>query len=170
MRGLFGEEAMKKFINHVDHAVYLSKWENLDANIARLELLTDSKLERSVREEMGAAICVDWSTGLEMVSPTPDRIPANEALHARLESHGEGLLAVVYGVADLEAHKAKLEARGFQIGPLMETHPSEPWFDRIVLRERFAPPFLDSWMVFSEIDYASGLIRYVEVEQAAAAG
>ncbi len=160
---------MKKFVNHVDHAVYLSKWENLDANIARLELLTDSKIERCVRDDMGCAICVDWSTGIEVVSPTPERGPANDALHARLESHGEGLLAVVYGVPDLDAHMAKLKAKGVELGPLMETDPCEPWFDRIVLRERFAPGFLDSWMVFSQIDYADGVIRYVDVREAASA-
>jgi hypothetical protein len=161
---------MKKFVNHVDHAVYLSRWENLDRNIANLEAVTDASLERCVREDMGCAVCVDWSAGLEVVAPTPERNAANEALHARLESHGEGLLAVVYGVADLEAHKAKLEARGFAIGPLMETDPCEPWFNRIVLRERFAPEFLNSWMVFSEIDYSDGMIRYVDVKEPASIG
>lgn len=161
---------MKKFVNHVDHAVYLSSLEALDANIASLEALTDAKLERCAREDMGAMICVDWSAGLEVVAPLAERTEANAGLHARLESHGEGLLAVVYAVEDLEAHKAKLESRGFEIGPLMSADPIEPWYNRIVLRERFAPPVMGSWMVFSEIDYDADLIKFVDVESKVAAG
>ena len=40
---------MKKFINHVDHAVYLSRWENLDKNIAELEALTDASVSLPAR-------------------------------------------------------------------------------------------------------------------------
>lgn len=161
---------MKKFVNHVDHAVYLSEWDSLDANIARLEAITDAKLERCERHDMGAIICVDWSAGLEVVAPLPARNEINEGLYARLESHGEGLLAVVYAVEDLEAHKAKLEAKGFDIGPLMSADPIEPWYNRIVLRERFAPPIMGSWMVLSQIDYKDDIIRFVDVKEKATVG
>ena len=160
---------MKKFINRVDHAVYLSSVADVDANIARLEALTDAQLERCERHDMGALICVDWSAGLEVVAPLAPRSEVNEALHQRLETHGEGLLAIVYGVEDLEAHIAKLEARGVAIGPLMSGDPREPWYDRIVLRERFGPPVMGSWLVFSQIDYQDGLIRFVEAEARSAA-
>jgi len=113
---------------------------------------------------MGAVICVDWSAGLEVVAPLPDRTAMNEALYGRLETIGEGLLAVVYGVENLEAHKAKLEAKGFQIGPLMEGDPIEPWYNRLFLRERFAPPVMGSWMVFSQIDYNDDVIRFVDIK------
>jgi hypothetical protein len=155
---------MKKFINRVDHVVYLSRYENVDANIASLEAITDAKLERCERTEMEALICVDWSAGLEVVAPMGQRTPVNAGLHDRLESHGEGLLAVVYGVEDLEAHMVKLQAKGFEIGPLMEADPIEPWYNRIVLRERFAPPVMGSWMVLSQIDYQDGIIRFVDAK------
>lgn len=154
---------MKKFVNHVDHAVYLSSWEKLDENIAQLEALTGASLERCERPEMGAIICVDWTAGLEVVAPMPDMENPNQDMYDRLESHGEGLLAVVYAVEDLEAHKAKLEAQGMWVGDLMETQPDEPWYDRIVLRERFGPPVMGSWMVFSQIDYRDDLIKFVSV-------
>ena len=86
---------MKKFVNRVDHIVYISKWDTIGANIASLEAITDAKLERCERHDMGAVICVDWSAGLEVVAPLPTRTEANEALYRRLETHGEGLLAVV---------------------------------------------------------------------------
>ncbi len=160
---------MKKFINRVDHVVYISKWETLEVNIASLEAITDAKLERCERRDMGAVICVDWSAGLEVVAPLPARTEVNEALYGRLETHGEGLLAIVYGVADLEAHKTKLEAKGFNIGPLMTGDPIEPWYNRLMLRERFAPPVMGSWMVFSQIDYGDDVIRFVDVKEKAAA-
>jgi hypothetical protein len=80
---------MKRFINHVDHAVYLSKWETIEANVANLEVIADAKMEHCEREDMGCVIYVDWSAGLEMVAPMPQRSDVNRALHERLESHGE---------------------------------------------------------------------------------
>jgi hypothetical protein len=160
---------MRKFINHVDHVAYLSKWENLDANIAHLEAITGASLQRTERPEQGTIVCVDWSTGLEVVSPMPVEVEGNQHLRDRLASHGEGVVAVIYGVEDLEAHKARLEARGYEIGPLMGGTRGEPWTD-ILLRERFGPPIMGTWTVFSEIDYDDGLIRFVDVKEMASAG
>jgi hypothetical protein len=160
---------MKKFLNRVDHVVYLSSLATVDANIASLEALTDAKLERCERRDMGALICVDWSAGLEVVAPLAEKSEVNAALHARLETHGEGLLAVVYAVEDLEAHKAKLESKGFDIGPLMSADPIEPWYNRIVLRERFGPTVMGSWMVFSQIDYNDDVVRFIDVKPKAPA-
>lgn len=154
---------MKKFVDHVDHAVYISRRETLEANIAQLALLTDCEMERCERPDMGCIVCVDWSRGLEIVAPFAARSEANAALHDRLDAVGEGLLAIVYGVEDLEAHKAKLEARGLFVGPLMTSVPAEPWYGRLVLRERFSPGFLGSWLVFGQLDYADDEIRFVTV-------
>lgn len=159
---------MKKFINHVDHVVYVSRYETVEANVADLEAITDARMVRHVRQDMQCVLYIDWSAGLEMVAPLPERTPVNEALHARLDSHGEGLIATVFGVADLDAHKAKLEANGFHVGELMTSEPDEPWIGLITLRERFAPQVVNSWMVLSQIDYQDDVIRFVEVEQAAA--
>jgi hypothetical protein len=99
-----------------------------------------------------------------MVAPLATRTEANKALHDRLDSHGEGLLGIVYGVENLEAYKAKLEARGFEVGTLIEAHPDEPWFHRLVLRERFAPGVMNSWIVLSQIDYKDDVVRFVDVK------
>lgn len=160
---------MKKFINHVDHVAYLSAWENLDVNIAHLEAVTGATLMRTPKPDQGTIICVDWSAGLEVVAAMPERCEGNQHLHDRLASHGEGVVAVVYGVEDLEAHKAKLEAKGYEVGPLMGGERGEPWTE-ILLRERFGPAIMGTWTVFSEIDYEDHLIRFVDVRDMARVG
>ncbi len=158
-----GERAMKKFINHIDHVTWISRLENIEANVARLEAITDGKLLRFERDDMGFIMYLDWDAGLEVVAPMDERTPFNEALHDRLDTQGEGLLGVVFGVPDLEAHKAKLEAKGFEVGPLMDDLPTSPWHDRIVLRERMGPPVMDSWMVLGQIDYQDDVVQFVDV-------
>ncbi|MEO5597361.1 MAG: hypothetical protein ABIQ66_01955 [Novosphingobium sp.] len=161
-----GECTVKKFVNHVDHVAYVSSWENLDANIAHLEAVTGASLMRTERPEQGAMICVDWSAGLEVVAPLPDNNPAGDALRDRLASHGEGVVAVIYGVENLEEHKANLEAKGYQMGPLMGGQRDQFWTE-ILLRERFGPAIMGTWTVFSEIDYEDHLIHYVDVREGA---
>jgi hypothetical protein len=156
---------MKKFINHVDHVVWLSRLENADKNVADLEAITDATFVRQDRDDMKTVLFIDWDAGLEVVAPMSEVIDFNKGLHDRLESHGEGLLAVVYGVEDLEKHKAKLEAKGMYVGPLMEDTPDAPWIERIVLRERFAPEVAGSWMVLSQIDYQDDVIKFVDVRE-----
>ena len=156
---------MKKFINHVDHAVWISRLENVEKNIAELEAITDGNLVRQERHDMGVVLYIDWDAGLEIVAPMAERNDFNQALHDRLESHGEGLLATVFGVEDLEKHKAKLEAKGMFVGPLMEDTPDAPWIERIVLRERFGPQVMNSWMILSQIDYQDDVIQYVDVRE-----
>jgi hypothetical protein len=154
---------MKKFINHVDHVTWISRLETLEANVARLEAITEGNLLRFERADMGFVMFVDWDAGLEVVAPMDERTPFNEALHDRLEKQGEGLLGVVFGVENLEKHKEKLEAKGFEVGPLMDDLPSSPWHHRLVLRERFAPEVMNSWMILGQIDYQDDVIKFVDV-------
>lgn len=156
---------MKKFVNHVDHVVWLSRIENIARHAADLEAITDASFVRQDRDDMATTLYIDWDSGLEIVAPYNERTEFNQALHDRLDSHGEGLLATVFGVEDLEAHRAKLEAKGMFVGPLMEDTPDAPWIERIVLRERFAPEVLNSWMVLSQIDYQDDVVQFVEVRE-----
>lgn len=156
---------MKRFINHVDHVAYISRWDTIEANAAQLEALTDAKLQRIDRPHVGVVLYIDWATGLEIVAPTQERSELNERLYERLDSRGEGVLAVIYGVEDLEAHKIKLEARGFEVGPLWESvHPAGSWTERLLVRERQGPAFMNTWLIYSQIDYRDGEIRFIEVE------
>lgn len=157
---------MKRFVNHVDHVAYISRWDTVEANAAQLEALTDAKLQRTDRPHVGVVLYIDWSAGLEIVAPMPERTELNQGLHELLDSHGEGVLAVIYGVEDLDAHKAKLEARGFEVGPLWESaHPADSWSERLLVRERHGPVFMNTWLIYSQIDYRDGEIRFIEVER-----
>ncbi len=101
---------MKKFINHVDHVAWLSRPENLDANVAQLEKITGATLARFVRNDMGFTMCISWEAGLEVVAPMEQRTEFNQWLWSELEKKGEGVTSVVFGVKNLDAHKARLEA------------------------------------------------------------
>lgn len=151
---------MKKFTNHVDHVAWISRPENLDANVAQLEKLTGASLTRFAREDMGFTMCISWEAGLEVVSPAEERTDFNAMLWGWLDSKGEGVFAVVFGVKDLEAHKARLEAMGFPVGPLMDDHPASPWHDKLVLWERVAGEAMNSNIVLGDIDYADDIIPF----------
>ena len=151
---------MKKFVNHIDHVTWISRLENLEANVVTLEKLADAKLTRFERKDMGFVMYLSWEGGLEVVSPTNEVTEFNNALHERLETVGEGILGVVYGVRNLDAHKARLEALGFQVGPLMDDHPDSPWHDKLVLWERLGGVVMNSWFVLGDIDYADDVIPF----------
>lgn len=44
---------MKKFFNHVDHVTWISKPENLEANVAMLEKLAHARMPRFERNDIG---------------------------------------------------------------------------------------------------------------------
>jgi hypothetical protein len=158
---------MKKFINHVDHVAWLSRPENLDANVAQLEKITGATLARFARKDMGFTMCISWEAGLEVVAPMEERTEFNAWLWSELEKKGEGVTSVVFGVKDLDAHKARLEALGIPVGPLMDDHPDSPWHDKLVLWERTAGEVMNTNIVFGDIDYADEVIPFGDADRAA---
>ena len=158
------ERAVKKFINHVDHVAWICRYENVEANIARLEALSGVTLERFERKDIGISISANWESGLELLSPLPARTEFNGGLYDHLDAHGEGVYAVVFGVPSLEKHKHYLEARGFEVGPEVDDHVDSPWHDKMVLRERMTDPFLTSNFVLGQIDYRDDIIRFEPVK------
>jgi hypothetical protein len=154
---------MKKFANHIDHVVWISRLESIEANVAALEKLTEAKLTRFDRTDMGFVMYLSWEAGLEVVAPMTERTEFNQALYERLQTHGEGLLGVVFGVRDLDKHKARLEGLGMWVGPLMDDHPDSPWRHKLVLRERMASPVMNSWFILGDIDYADDVIPFGDV-------
>jgi len=151
---------MKKFTNHVDHVTWISRPESIEKNVAALEKITDANLVRFERKDMGFVMYLSWEAGLEVVAPLPERTAFNQALYDRLETHGEGVLGVVFGVRDMDKHKARLAALGIELGPLMDDSPASPWHHKLVLRERMAPPVMNSWFILGDIDYADGVIPF----------
>jgi hypothetical protein len=158
---------MKKFINHVDHVAWLSRPENLDANVAHLETLTGATLARFARQDMGFTMCISWEAGLEVVAPMEERTEFNGWLWSELEKKGESVTSVVFGVKNLDAHKARLEKLGIPVGPLMDDHPDSPWHDKLVLSERTAGEVMNTNFILGDIDYADEVIPFGDAEREA---
>jgi hypothetical protein len=155
---------MKKFVNHIDHVTWISHPETIEANVAELEKLTGAKLARFERKDMGFVMYISWEAGLEVVTPMAEPTEFNQALKDRLATCGEGVMGVVFGVKDLERHKARLEALGFQVGPEMDDHPDSPWHAQLILRERMAGVVMNSWFVLGDIDYADEVIPFGDAD------
>jgi len=151
---------MKKFVNHVDHVAWISRPETLEANVAELEKLSGAKLTRFERQDMGFVMCISWEAGLEVVSPLPEPTEFNQWLREWLETRGEGVMSVIFGVKDLEAHKARLEALGLEVGPLLDDHPDSPWRDKLTLWERQAGTVMNTAFLLGDIDYADGVVPF----------
>lgn len=151
---------MKKFTNHIDHVAWISRPENLEANVAQLEKLADAKLTRFERKDMGFIMYINWQAGIELVSPMKEPTEFNQMLHDWLKTHGEGVMSVVFGVRDLDKHKARLEKLGFEVGPLMDDHPDSPWHDKLVLWERMGGVALNTCFILGDIDYADDVIPF----------
>lgn len=151
---------MKKFVNHIDHVTWISHPDNIETNVERLEKLSGGKLIRFEREDMGFVMYLDWEAGLEVVTPMVKRTDFNQLLYNWLEERGEGLMGVIFGVRDLDAHKRRLEAEGLEVGPVMDDHPDSPWHDRIRLYERMGGVVMNSTFILGDIDYSDGMIRF----------
>ena len=152
---------MQKFINHVDHVAWLVRPENLDAHLAQMERVTGATLRRFSRADMGFTMCISWEAGLEVVAPMEERTEFNSWLWSELETKGEGVTSVVFGVKDLDWHKARLEKMGIPVGPLMDDHPDSPWHDELVLWERVVgEQVINTNIVLGDIDYAQGVIPF----------
>lgn len=151
---------MKKFVNHVDHVAWISRPENIEKNVAKLEEMSGAKMTRFERKDMGFVMYLSWEAGLEMVAPLPERTEFNQMLYDWLETKGEGINSIVFGVRDLEKHKERLEKLGYAVGPVMDDHVDSPWHDRLVLHERIAGEYLGNMFILGDIDYADGLIPF----------
>jgi hypothetical protein len=161
---------MKKFVNHVDHVTWISRLANIEQHVADLEAITDGNLLRFEREDMVFVMYIDWDAGLEVVAPMDAKTDFNQGMHDWLDTRGEGLMGIVFGVENLEKHKEKLEAKGMFVGPLMDDLPTSPWHHRLVMRERIAPAAINSMIVLGQIDYADDVIRFEDVKEDAEAG
>ena len=119
-----------------------------------------AKLLRYEHRENGYIICVNWEAGLEILAPLDQRTDYNGMMHDWLETKGESVIFVAFGVADLARHAARLEAMGIEVSPQFEDRADTPWKDQLMLRERIAGTVTNSYFVLADIDYADGLIPF----------
>ena len=156
---------MKKFTNHIDHVAWISARDNLAANLRQLELLAGVTLTRFERADMGIIICVNWQAGLEVLAPMDQRTAANGFMHDWLAERGEGVMFVIFGVAELERHRARLAAHGIALGEEVDDHQASPWHHQLVLKERIAGTVMNICFVLGDIDYAEGVIPFGDAVQ-----
>ena len=71
-------------------------------------------------------------------------------------------MGVVFGVRNLDEHKARLEGMGYAIGDLIDQSHA-PWRDKVVLRQRMAPSLINCMMVLGENDYADDMLEVEEI-------
>jgi len=155
---------VKKIVDHIDHVVWISGPDNLAENVATLEAVANTKLTRFEREDMGFIMYLSWEAGIELVCPMDKPTDFNAALKAHLETRGEGIIGVVFGVKNLDEHKARLAAIGITAGPEMNDLPTSPWHHKLTLRECMAGVVMNSWFILGDIDYTEGVVRFEDVK------
>lgn len=151
---------MNQNINHVDHIVWVSHLENLEANVAKLEALTRVKLHGPFdRTDQGMRVCVSFEGGVEILAPL-DGYDTVMSRHCRawLEKSGEGMFAVVFGVRDIMEAREHAARLGYTPGPLLECVGGEPWAtDLGKFQESVICEFMNILFVYGEIDYPDGV-------------
>src|SRR5690606_28382236 len=101
-----------------------------------------------------------WATGLEIVSPLEEATIFSQPLKDHIEQRGEGLLGVIFGVADIEEARKRALGLGYEISPLIENRGDEPYaHETETMKETVIGNFLNSLIVFGEIKYAPGVVR-----------
>jgi Glyoxalase-like domain len=151
-----------KFVDHVDHVVWVARPENVEASAAQLGALSGIELDGPwVRDDIGLTIYVSWDAGLEIVAPHPEQTAFNQPLHDHLASRGEGMYAIVFGVEDIEAARERARTLGYSPSGLMTEGADAPWAGKHEkLLESYAGTFLDTWFIFGQIDYAPGVVTF----------
>lgn len=151
---------MNQNINHVDHIVWVSHLENLEANVAKLEQLARVKLRGPFdRTDLGMRVCVSFEGGVEILAPL-DGIDTVMSRFCRdaLEKKGEGMFAIVYGVPDIMEARENAARLGYTPGPILECVGGEPWETDIgKFKESVICEFMNTLFVYGEIDYPDGV-------------
>lgn len=93
--------------------VVIGCWD-LDAAVAFYSKLLGAEFIAAHGEEaasFGVRVAFSWDAGIELVAPLPDR---ESALRTTLEERGEGLVGVVFAVADADASRAAAAELGME--------------------------------------------------------
>lgn len=153
---------MKKLVNRIDHVAWICRYENIDSHAATIAQVLDTPLEKLDRPELGIVMYHNMAAGLVIFAPYAQVSDLNRGFHEKLETRGEGLLGIVFGVEGLDGHKARLEGLGYSVGPLIDqSHAS--WKDKLTLRQRMGPEVLNTLVVLGENDYSDEMVRIVDV-------
>ena len=113
---------MSQITNRIDHIAWMCRPENHDAYVEKLSKLFNVTFEADDGgPDFGLRFTWSWSAGLEVLSPAGDG-PHAQMCWKHLEAKGEGLFAVVMGVADVDETVERAKEMGYTPSPLMLLH------------------------------------------------
>lgn len=116
---------MTQSIQRVDHITFIFYPENAEGEVARLESTLGVNIPPSPPLSPVIRLWVDFASGLEVITPIgrADEVGATgedaailDKLYEHLDTRGEGVITVVFGVADLDAAVRRADQAGATIG------------------------------------------------------
>ena len=122
----------KLHAGRVDHVVICVEPHHLEGAARRFEGLLGISFEGPIAvPPLGSTIFTDQGAGIELVAPTDPSIA--RAQREFLDTHGEGVLRVVFGVADIDAARHRAISMGIDVQPPFDPTDLVPYW-----RPRFA--------------------------------
>jgi len=154
---------MAQNTKHVDHVFWICKLENQERYVRQLAAICDTQFHGPVdRPDLGTRIYLSWRSGLEIIAPLEETTIYSKSLKDQLAARGEGLLGVIFGVADIEEARRRAIQLGYPVSPLIENAGHEPYIGETeVMKEIMVGEFMNSTLVFGEIRYAKGVAHIV---------
>jgi hypothetical protein len=145
-----------KDTNRIDHFVWAVRPENVAGYLAQLSDLFHTEFEE-YDGKSGARILISWDTGFEFAVPNGEG-PRGDDLRAYLDKNGEGLFAVVFRVPDIESASKRAAQLGWPVGDgVLGSEEADKGWTRVTrVREQFIGPFLNTMLLYGQIDYADG--------------
>lgn len=145
---------MRRNIDHADGIVWVCHPETIKENVERLTRLVGLRFAGE-HSSLGADIYVNAAAGMHVMAPTRGASTnLARALAARLEAHGEGVFAVLYGVADIAAAMARVRHLGYEPGAPMLEPADGPWTTEVgKMRGAVACQVMGTTFIYAEIEY-----------------
>lgn len=109
----------------VHHAVFAVRPQVFEQASQYLERLGFQLVEHTV-DDVGLRVRIDWSGGIELVTPTESHVGGNGSVAEFLALHGDGLFTVAVRVPDAE--KASVDAQGAGSAERYRQHRDGPGF------------------------------------------
>jgi len=152
---------MSQNVNRVDHVMWICKPENQAAYVEQLSKLCRVKFYGPVeKDNLGVRLYINWAAGLEVIAPTSQTNPISKPLRDHLAARGEGLLGLVFGVADIDDARRHAQALGYEPSGLIENSGDEPYAQETeVMKEIMLGNVLNSLFVFGEIKLSDDPLR-----------
>jgi len=106
---------MENDVDRVHHVVWCVHAENLERVRAYWEQALGVTMVDIALPERGLHVLLAWDAGIEVVAPTAAGGAGATAVNAVLGDRGEGVYAVVYNVASIDAVRPRLEREGAEL-------------------------------------------------------